>query len=247
MTSSPHSSWAHVYDRAYEQSFGALYTSLTEETINLVCEQLPLPARIVDFGAGTGRLSLPLSERGYDVVAVDPCGEMLAQLKAKAPESGIILQQSRMQDFAGEGDFDFALCVFTVLLYLTDIISLEASLHAAFRSLKPGGLLLIDVPFKGIFSSYSRSDNHIDRKVTVIETSSNIFTYREDLTIKSPKGDASYNDEFQIRYWPEKEVKQALMNAGFHMTEDCSDRFEGTGSSYYLMKKPKSRHLIGFD
>jgi SAM-dependent methyltransferase len=38
--------------------------------------------RIVDVGAGTGRLSAPLTHAGYDVVAVEPLGEMRAILAA---------------------------------------------------------------------------------------------------------------------------------------------------------------------
>lgn len=238
MTEFPHSSWAQVYDFAYERSFGDFYTWLSRETIDLVCERIQIPARIVDFGAGTGRLSIPLSEHGYDVVAVDPCREMLEQLKTKSSELDIIACQSRMEDFAGAGDYDFALCVFTVLLYLPDVASLQASLDAVFCSLKDGGHLLIDVPSRGIFSSYSYNDDDVDRRVTVVETTPNIFYYREELTIKSPEGDSSYNDGFCIRYWSVGEVMQMLDKAGFQMAEDCSDRFAGSGSHYFLMKKP---------
>ncbi len=39
--------------------------------------------RLLDVGAGTGRLSEPLLERGFDVVAVEPLDEMRAILTAK--------------------------------------------------------------------------------------------------------------------------------------------------------------------
>jgi SAM-dependent methyltransferase len=39
--------------------------------------------RLLDLGAGTGRLSAPLLEKGYDVVAVEPLGEMRAILTQK--------------------------------------------------------------------------------------------------------------------------------------------------------------------
>ena len=38
---------------------------------------LELP--ILDFGAGTGRLSIPLAGKNFEVTAVDPCFEMLCQ------------------------------------------------------------------------------------------------------------------------------------------------------------------------
>jgi SAM-dependent methyltransferase len=44
------------------------------------------PARIVDLGAGTGKLTRLLAARGRDVVAVDPSAEMLARLASRSPE-----------------------------------------------------------------------------------------------------------------------------------------------------------------
>ena len=43
------------------------------------------PARVVDLGAGTGKLTRTLVELGHDVVAVEPLEEMLEQLRANVP------------------------------------------------------------------------------------------------------------------------------------------------------------------
>ncbi|WP_213813792.1 class I SAM-dependent methyltransferase [Glaciihabitans sp. dw_435] len=44
---------------------------------------LPVTARhVLDLGAGTGKLTALLVERGFDVVAIDPSAEMLAKLDA---------------------------------------------------------------------------------------------------------------------------------------------------------------------
>jgi SAM-dependent methyltransferase len=42
--------------------------------------------RVLDLGAGTGKVTERLVGRGYEVVAVDPSPNMLAQLRAKLPE-----------------------------------------------------------------------------------------------------------------------------------------------------------------
>ena len=75
----PHSSWAEVYDLAYDQSFGEFYNRLTAATIQVVTDILQPGGSIVDFGAGTGRLSIPLAGKNFEVTAVDPCFEMLCQ------------------------------------------------------------------------------------------------------------------------------------------------------------------------
>jgi 2-polyprenyl-3-methyl-5-hydroxy-6-metoxy-1,4-benzoquinol methylase len=74
--SKPHSSWADVYDLVYEHSFRNFYHELTNVTLSVIEDRVNSNSRIVDFGAGTGRLSIPLSKKGFDVVAVDPCEEM---------------------------------------------------------------------------------------------------------------------------------------------------------------------------
>lgn len=234
----PHSSWAEVYDLAYGRSFGEFYKSLTVATIQVITDKIRPGGRIVDFGAGTGRLSIPLADKDFEVTSVDPCDEMLCQLKQKTRE-GMKLRTvcSRMQDFK-ESDFDFAICVFTVLLYLLDEESLKKALSAAHGALKPGGLLLIDIPFRTIFQSYSRKDDLIERCVSVIKENEDIYRYQEELKVKGPGGDEStYSDEFKIRYWPPEYVHNTLMTTGFDLEADLTDHFSGAGAHYWIMKK----------
>ncbi len=44
-------------------------------------------ARVLDLGAGTGKLTEALVARGLDVVAVDPSGAMLAELRRACPDA----------------------------------------------------------------------------------------------------------------------------------------------------------------
>jgi len=151
----PHASWASVYDIAYEQSFGTFYKELTSVTIDVISNTIQPPARIVDFGAGTGRISIPLSAMGYNVFAVDPSSEMLDQLSSKDRSSSVNVFNGKMQDFQSDIQFDMAICVFTVLIYVLDEESLEESIKVAADLLKSGGLLLIDIPSKAIFKIFN--------------------------------------------------------------------------------------------
>jgi SAM-dependent methyltransferase len=60
-----------------------------EEALRWAAEQLGLPAvaRVLDVGAGTGKLTRGLVALGLEVVAVEPGGPMLAQLRAAVPEA----------------------------------------------------------------------------------------------------------------------------------------------------------------
>ena len=52
----------------------------------------PRASRICDVGAGVGHLALPLTERGFDVVAVEPARRMLDKLQASAVARGLTLR-----------------------------------------------------------------------------------------------------------------------------------------------------------
>lgn len=234
----PHASWAEVYDLAYDRSFGKFYNNLIVATIQVITDTIRPGGRIVDFGAGTGRLSIPLADKDFDVTSVDPCDEMLCQLKQKSRE-GMKLRTvcSRMEDFK-ETDFDFAICVFTVLLYLLNKESLKQALSAAHKALKPGGLLLIDVPSRTIFQNYSKKDDLIERCVSVIKQNEDIYLYQEKLKVRELNGnETTYSDEFKIRYWTLEYVRDTLMTIGFTLESDLTDHFSGTGSHYWIMKK----------
>ncbi len=246
MSKQPHSSWAEVYDLAYQQSFGDFYDHLTVVTVELIANRIKPPAKIVDFGAGTGRLSIPLAESGYDVTAVDPCQEMLRQLQQKRTQGNIYSVCRKMDEFSSKEQFDVALCVFTVLLYLLDEESLRKSFASAHASLKLGGILIIDIPSKMIFNGYSRCDHLLERSVSVTRHAGNIFNYKEYLRVNSENGTTSkYQDDFQIRYWPKKQVMKLLKDSGFLLEKDLSDSFSGTGSHYYIMKKAEQGASAG--
>jgi len=114
----PHETWAQCYDYAYENTFGCLYGKLTTLTLDAICSHIEPSASVVDFGAGTGRISIPLAQRGYSVTSVEPCREMTQELQRKAKEENVKIETiiQGMQDFDGKKKFDMAICVFTVLL-----------------------------------------------------------------------------------------------------------------------------------
>src|SRR5438034_11730369 len=110
----PHASWAHCYDFAYENSHGALYQSLTDLTLSTIRELRQPPCSLVDFGAGTGRLAIPLAQSGYAVTAAQRCREMVGSLLSKVAADGLRIQPrvERIHDFDGQGPFEIALGVY---------------------------------------------------------------------------------------------------------------------------------------
>jgi SAM-dependent methyltransferase len=233
----PHESWADIYDLVYEESFGDFYRALTDTTVEQIKNIIEPPARIVDFGAGTGRLSIPLASCGYEVFAVEPSKAMLNQMHRKAGGKVLPSFTGKMQDFQADTPFDMAICVFTVLLYLLDEDSLKSSFKAAYKALRPGGYLLIDIPSRGIFNSFQRKTRLIQRNVTVKPVDDDIYLYEENTTLTRDGRQTLYTDRFKIKYWDVGKVLEVLSNAGFSIVDELSTDFAGTGSRYFLLHK----------
>lgn len=103
---------------------------------------LPRGAQVVDLGAGTGRLSHLLLQRGFPVVAVDQSADMLGYCVEHLPRPQQRLQAIRA-DIAclplPSGSCDAALAVHVLHL----VREWHAALAEAGRILRPDGLLLI--------------------------------------------------------------------------------------------------------
>jgi len=232
----PHDSWAEVYDLAYQEEFGSFYEQFTQFTVNEIRSLVAIPASIVDFGAGSGRLAIPLARAGYRVTAVEPSAAMLGQLRSAAPDLDIPCIESAMQDFRGDARFDLAICVFTVITYLLDEYQLRSALQCARDCLNPDGQLLLDVPSASLFASHGCSTERLIRKVSIRSVGGDVHEYREEVGLLGAEGvERVYRDTFLIRAWRTEEVLDIACQCDFRLVENLSTRFGGTGSDYLLL------------
>lgn len=93
-------------------------------------------ARILDLGAGTGRVADPLAELGHEVVAVDDSAEMLAHVRRARPH------RARIEELDLGERFD-AVLLASHLVNTPDDGLRRALLAAARRHLADGGRLLL--------------------------------------------------------------------------------------------------------
>ena len=94
--------------------------------------------KILDVGAGTGRISISLSELGAKVIALDISAEMLKALKRK--KSTITTVHSDAESLPFEQNiFDCVVATF-MIVHLKNPLKF---FDEAYRVLKPGGFLIV--------------------------------------------------------------------------------------------------------
>ena len=104
---------------------------------------------VLDLGAGTGRLTLPLAQAGYHVTGIDSAADMLAIARQRVEAAGLVERVTLVEmDFTQvelAQQFGLAYCGFNGFLHLIETEDQLAALRAWRRHLRPGGLLVIDV------------------------------------------------------------------------------------------------------
>jgi ubiquinone/menaquinone biosynthesis C-methylase UbiE len=124
---------------------------LTHNDLALFREMLPeLPpqARVVEVGAGTGRFTLPMLERGGEVIATDVNESLLAQLRSKLEARGLGPRCQVRREDVFHLSFETASLDFVYGIHIIPRFgSLEdqrLALVEIARTLKPGGRLLFN-------------------------------------------------------------------------------------------------------
>lgn len=114
----------------------------------IMCLLPPAPARILDFGCGTGWTSLFLGRRGYHVTGVDISPDMLRAAEALRCEEGLDNVRFVADDYEAlpfESEYEAALFYDS----LHHAVDEERAVQSAFRALVPGGVCITSEPGVG--------------------------------------------------------------------------------------------------
>ena len=131
---------AAVYDAWFGGYLGA--APIVDRLAQLAADGGPGP--VLELGIGTGRVALPLAERGVDVHGVDGSEAMVAQLRAKPGGQDIPVTMGDFSDVPVEGPFAL---IFVAAGSFFELPSQEAQVRCfenVARRLRPGGLFAFD-------------------------------------------------------------------------------------------------------
>ena len=106
---------------------------------------------VLELGAGTGRVTIPIAEAGIRVSAVDLDAGMLDKLRQKAAtlpdeaRSRVTVHQGDMRSFALDEQFALVIIPFRAFLHNLTRDDQLATLRRAHAHLRPGGELALNV------------------------------------------------------------------------------------------------------
>lgn len=113
--------------------------------------RLGTEGRILELGAGSGRVTLPLARDGHQVLALDRSDAMLERLRTRAAAlrgaaaSRIQVARADLRGFRVAARFPLAIAAFNVLEHLYTRGELDACLRTVLEHLEPGGAFAFDV------------------------------------------------------------------------------------------------------
>jgi len=99
----------------------------------------------VDLGCGFGLHTIPLAQRGYRVLAIDFCIELLSELRTRAAELPVTIAEADLTTF----DWNLTepprliLCLGDTLTHLPNPESVEKLIEKASAKLAPGGSIAL--------------------------------------------------------------------------------------------------------
>jgi SAM-dependent methyltransferase len=143
-----------TYGDRFADVYDDWYTDVTDvaATVARVVTLAGPDGRVLELGAGSGRLAVPLADRGLAVWAVDASAAMLDRLRAR-PGGGRVavvvddmaaLADPALVEATASRGFDVALCAFNTLFNLTDTDAQARCLRRVHNLLAPGGRLVLE-------------------------------------------------------------------------------------------------------
>ncbi len=129
----------------YDQSAADMFEPATVDPVVGFLADLAFDRSALEFGIGTGRIALPLAQRGIRVHGIDLSEAMVTRLQAKPGTEQIGVTIGDFATTTVDGLFSLAYLVFNTIMNLTTQEEQVACFQNAAAHLKPGGCFVIEV------------------------------------------------------------------------------------------------------
>jgi SAM-dependent methyltransferase len=217
--------WSELYPFMFPEERFHLAEEQIEKILALVGYE---EGAVLDLCCGPGRHSLALAKRGIQVTAVDRSEFLLRRAKEEAAKSNLEIEFALddMRHFVSDHSFSLILNLFTSFGYFDDIEDDLKVLQNAYRSLKPGGAMVIDVFGKEPLARKYQATNSTKFGDEVMLIQRNEI-YEDWTRCRNEwilvKGATARTFNFQTRLYSGQEMKDILRKAGFEEVKVFGD------------------------
>jgi SAM-dependent methyltransferase len=129
----------------YDESEPEMFDPAAVDPVVDFLVQLAGSGRALELGIGTGRIALPLAQRGVPVQGIELSRAMAARLREKPGGEDIGLTIGDFATTTVEGSFSVAYLVFNTIMNLTTQAAQVACFRNVAAHLEPGGCFVIEV------------------------------------------------------------------------------------------------------
>ena len=140
---------SEVWDQAPAERYDVTSAQMfTPEVLGPAVERLAELAaggRVLEFAIGTGRVAVPLSERGVPVTGIELSAPMVARLRSKVEEDTLPVVVGDMATTRVDGAFTLVYLVWNSISNLRTQDEQVACFQNAARHLAPGGRFVIEL------------------------------------------------------------------------------------------------------
>ncbi len=175
-------------------------------------------AVILDLACGHGRIANLLAQAGCIVTGLDITPMFLDRARTAASELSVQVDyiHGDMRSLPWSDHFDHILILFTAYGYFEDQDNRRV-LEEAYRSLKPGGTLLLDLINRDFMLRQFQRDSVIKREGNYLidQTQFDILTGRTNTERVIIRDGQMRQMQYSVRHFTYIEVQSWLMQAGF--------------------------------
>jgi D-alanine-D-alanine ligase len=213
--------WKHIFDEMYLITDGRSVCNemLTSQEVDFL-EAYLNPAKvasILDLCGGQGRHALELARRGYQQVIILDFSHYLLQLgHTNAKKEGLsprfVRGDARAPGFS-DACFDIVLIMASSFGYFVDESENKRIINETFRLLRPGGVLLLDLPNRDfvLHNFKSKSSHRVNDDIMVIrfrELKKDVI-YSEE-TVQSKKKGCLSVKSYCMRLYSSEQIERLL-------------------------------------
>jgi SAM-dependent methyltransferase len=146
-----------TYGRAWAPYYDDIFDTVDDAVIDLLLRHAGSPPRALELAVGTGRIAMPLAERGVEVVGIEVSPEMVDVMRTKGGGEVIKVVMGDFADVAVEGRFPLVYLAFNTLFALLSQERQIDCFQNVADHLEDGGRFILDcfVPDLTRFDRYN--------------------------------------------------------------------------------------------